>query len=189
VNALRQVTDTEHFTICVVGHLREEKDSLRAAWASRELPDGSTIRIIQAGKAYNDEWRQHAFLEQQNNPRYRWWGEVSQHEVKELMAEARVMVMSSIMEGGANAISEACVAGLPIIASDIAGNRGLLGDDYAGYYPVKDTRALASLMLRAEREPTFLEQLRQHCIARADLFKPEKECAEINKIVDELTRQ
>ena len=32
-------------------------------------------------------------------------------------------------------VSEAVVAGLPVIASDIDGNRGLLGEKYAGLLP------------------------------------------------------
>ena len=49
-------------------------------------------------------------------------------------------------------ISEAVAAGVPIIASDIEGAKGLLGDSYDGYFPVKDTQALGALLLRAEVE-------------------------------------
>ena len=80
------------------------------------------------------------------------------------------MVMSSRMEGGANAVSEACVAGLPVLASDIPGNRGLLGDDYGAYYPVADTAALRELLLRAERDPEWLAGLARQCRARAPLL-------------------
>jgi glycosyltransferase involved in cell wall biosynthesis len=44
------------------------------------------------------------------------------------------MVLASHMEGGANVIIEAVCAGVPVLASDIGGNRGMLGDDYAGYF-------------------------------------------------------
>jgi len=63
------------------------------------------------------------------------------------------------MEGGANVISEAVVANLPILASDIVGSVGLLGKDYDGYYPVEDTSALRALMLKAESDETFLPSL------------------------------
>ena len=85
------------------------------------------------------------------------------------------MVLSSILEGGANVISEAVVAGLPVVASEIAGSVGLLGQDYPGYYPVGDTAALAKLILRAEQEPAYLNDLRRHCAARAALFDPARE--------------
>jgi len=39
---------------------------------------------------------------------------------------------------------------VPVIASRIPGNIGMLGTDYAGYYPLADERALARLLSRAD---------------------------------------
>ena len=58
------------------------------------------------------------------------------------------MVLSSLSEGGANVISEAVAAGVPVLASRIDGSVGLL-DDYPGYFPVRDTAALARLLERS----------------------------------------
>jgi glycosyltransferase involved in cell wall biosynthesis len=87
------------------------------------------------------------------------------------------MVLPSVMEGGANVISEATVAGLPVIASDIDGSIGLLGDDYAGYFPVQDTDVLRDILLRAEAEPKFLKKLEKQCKKCAGSFtrKAEKQ--------------
>jgi glycosyltransferase involved in cell wall biosynthesis len=85
------------------------------------------------------------------------------------------MVLPSIMEGGANVISEAIVAGLPVIASDIDGSVGLLGEDYAGYYPVQDTQRLRELLLKAETEPDYLQMLEKQCTKRAGSFTREAE--------------
>jgi len=175
----------DHFDICVIGHLREEKDSLRAGLAARLLPEDSTIRILQAGRAQSEEWRESAMDEHVINPRYHWLEELPGTRIKALLVQSRAMVVSSIMEGGANVVSEACVAGTPVLASDIAGNIGLLGKDYPGYYPVKDTQALADLMLRAEREPAFLAKLTQHCETKANLFQPAQESNSINQLVTE----
>lgn len=163
------------FDVCVIGHLREEKDPLRAAFAVRDLPSSSRIRVIHLGKAHNDDWARQAEDEMKRNPRYVWRGEVPGWAVRKTFVKAQLMVLSSIMEGGANVISEACVAGVPVIASDIEGSIGLLGDDYPGYYPVGDTAALGALLRRAEEEPEFLADLTKHCDARATLFGPEAE--------------
>jgi putative glycosyltransferase (TIGR04348 family) len=173
-----------HFDVCVVGHLREEKDSLRAAYAVRDLPEHSRLRVVQVGKAHSAEWDAAAHAEMASNPRYRWRGEVTPGRVRHLMARARLMVMSSVMEGGANVVSEACVAGLPVIASAIPGNVGLLGDNYPGYYPARDTAALQALLLRAETEPAFVDRLRRHCLTRARLFTPEAEKNALKAIVE-----
>lgn len=175
------------FDVCVVGHLREEKDSLRAAYAVRDLPEASRLHVIQVGKAHTPAWAQVASAEMALNHRYIWLGEVTPGRVRRLMAQARLMVMSSVMEGGANVVSEACVAGLPVIASAIAGNRGLLGDDYPGYYPARDTHALQRLLLKAETDPAFLATLRRHCQARAPLFTPEAEKSALAAVIQSVT--
>jgi glycosyltransferase involved in cell wall biosynthesis len=112
-----------------------------------------------------------------SNPRYLWRGEVPRWKVRGAQGRASLMVLSSILEGGANVISEAVVAGLPVIASEIAGSVGLLGRAYPGYFPVGDTAALAKLILRAEQEPAFLNELRRQCASRSALFDPARERA------------
>jgi len=124
-----------YFDICVIGHLRDEKDSLRTALAARDLPTSSRIRVIHLGKAHNEEWAARARQEMSRNPRYVWRGEVPGWAVRKEFVKTQLMVLSSIMEGGANVVSEAVVAGVPVIASDIPGSVGLLGEDYPGYYP------------------------------------------------------
>ncbi|MEQ6888989.1 selenoneine biosynthesis selenosugar synthase SenB [Halomonas sp. CS7] len=172
-----------HLDVLVVGHLREEKDPLRAALAVRDLPPGSRLRIIQLGGAHDEAWAKAAFEEMAVNPRYRWLGDLPRWRVRQWMARARLMVISSRMEGGANVVSEACVAGLPVLASAIPGNRGLLGRDYAGYFPVADTAALGDLLRRAEAQPAFVEALRRQVSARAPWFTPAAEREALARVI------
>jgi len=160
----------QHFDVCVAGHLREEKDSLRTAYAVRDLPSDSRLRVLHYGKAHNEEWARVATAEMKINPRYHWFGEKPHWQVRQAYACCHLMVLSSIMEGGANVVSEACVAGLPVIASDIDGSVGLLGEDYVGYYPVGNTNALRALLLTAENDRAFCQTLAQQCHQRAGLF-------------------
>ncbi len=177
---------TRHFDVLVAGHLREEKDSLRAAYAVRDLPEESRIRVVHLGQAHREDWSVAAREEMARNPRYRWRGEVPGWAVRRAFGRARLMVLSSVMEGGANVISEAAVAGLPVIASDIHGTVGLLGPDYPGYYPVKDTAALTACLQRAEREPGYLQALERGVKARAALFTPEHERAGWVRVLESL---
>ena len=179
---------TRTFTVCVIGHLREEKDPFRAAYAVRSLPAESRIRIVHLGQGHTPEWEDQARAEMRANPRYVWRGEVSFGEVRRVMQRAQLMVLSSRMEGGANVISEACVARLPVIASRIPGSVGLLGDDYPGYFPLEDTAALAELLLRAERDRRFYAELKKGCAARAPLFTPARERAGLKQLLAEFMR-
>jgi len=174
----------ESFGVCVIGHLRDEKDSLRAAYAARLLPEESQIHVFCAGKAHNDAWHHKAEQEMAENPRFEWLGELDKTRTRQLMANSQVMVISSVMEGGANVVSEACRACLPVLASDIPGNIGLLGPDYAGYFSVGDEQALASLLQRAETEPAFLESLKTQVGNLAERFRPEKERASLEQALN-----
>lgn len=172
------------FNVCVVGHLRREKDSLRTAMAARLLPAHSAIYVLQAGKAHDDTWKAAALEEEARNSRFQWLGEIEREDTQALMLSSQAMVISSVMEGGANVVSEACRAGLPILASDIAGNRGLLGDDYPGYFPAGNEKALAALLHRTENDPEFLESLRQRVATKVSDFTPAAERAALVSALD-----
>jgi len=164
-----------YFDICVVGHLRDEKDSLRAAYAVRDLPNNSRIRIRHYGKAHNDEWVKMAEDEMKINDRYHWFGEVKQWQIREAYGKCHLMVLSSNMEGGANVISEATIAKLPVIASNIDGSIGLLGKTYPGYYPVQNTASLTEVLLKAETDAEFVQTLSQHMDSQLSRYHPDQE--------------
>jgi putative glycosyltransferase (TIGR04348 family) len=161
--------------VSVIGHLRDVKDPLRAALAARLLPAASRVRIEQVGRAYTPEWAQRARAEMATNPRYRWRDDVPAAGVRHLLARSHAMAITSLSEGGANVVSEAIVAGVPILASRMDGNVGLLGRDYGGYFAVGDTRALARLMRRLEEDPPFVAVLGKALRARSPLFRPARE--------------
>src|SRR5262245_29803744 len=175
------------FDVAVIGHLREVKDPFRAAQAARLLPDGSRIRIVHLGAAENPQWAAMATAEMRDNPRYVWRGDRPRAEVRRLLGRARAMVLSSVSEGGANVISEAVAAGLPVLASRIDGSVGLLGRDYPGYFPVGDTAALARLLQRIETQPEFLMRLHRAIVRRAGLFRPAAEKAAWKKLLQEIS--
>jgi len=166
-----------HIDLCVIGHLRDVKDPLRAAEAARLLPPASRVRVVQIGRAYSADWAAKATAEMAANPRYLWRDDVPRAAVQNLLRRSHAMILSSISEGGANVISEAIVAGVPILASRMDGNVGLLGADYPAYFPVGDTQALARLMRRIEVDRRFVVTLRRAIARRAPLFRPEREVA------------
>ena len=179
---------SRYFEICVAGHLRDEKDSLRAAYAARLVPPSSRLRIVALGKAHDAAWSAAATAETAGSPRFVWRGEVAGWQVRRQFARSHAMVISSVMEGGANIVSEAIVAGVPVLASSIDGNVGLLGEDYAGYFPVGDTEALAALLQRAETDPRFLAGLDAHCRRLRPLFALGREQAAWKRLLAEFCR-
>jgi putative glycosyltransferase (TIGR04348 family) len=175
--------------VSVIGHLRDVKDPFRAAEAARLLPATSRIRIVHIGRAYSAEWAAKAKAEMAANPRYLWRDDVPRAVVQKLLRRSHAMVLSSLSEGGANVISEAIVAGVPILASRMDGNVGLLGADYPGYFPVGDTKALARLLQRIEGDRRFVAALRRAIARRAPLFRPQREIAAWRRLLAELSAQ
>ena len=176
-----------YFDICVIGHLREEKDPFRTALAARLMPECSRLRVIHLGKAHTSQWRERGKAEMENNSRYIWKGEVPSWRVRQEYARTHLMVISSNQEGGANVVSEAIMAGVPIIASKIPGNTGLLGQDYPGYYPVQDEFELAKLLEHAETHPKFLRELYLNGRRLRKNFLPSKEAAQWRRIIKMIT--
>jgi len=177
---------TGSFDVAVIGHLREVKDPFRAAQAARRLPASSRIRILHLGAAETPGWAAAAKAEMAINPRYVWRGDRPRADVRRLLGRARAMVLSSLSEGGANVISEAVAAGVPILATRIDGSLGLLGRDYPGYFPVGDTQALAQLLVRIETDRAFRKRLARAIARRSPLFRPARETAEWKSLIEEV---
>lgn len=173
------------FEVCVSGHLREVKDPFRLAAALQHMPPQSRIRAVQIGGAMNPAMQREVQRWMRREPRYRWLNEMTHGAALRRLARARVMVISSRMEGGANVVTEALAARVPIIASRIAGNIGMLGRGYVGYYPPGDERALARLLWRAESDPVFYGRLRRQCIARRHLIRRSREKEALRSLLQE----
>src|SRR5262249_19291911 len=176
------------FEVAVVAHLREVKDPLRTARAARLLPAGSRIEVGQAGTALAPGMLRATGREQRENGRYRWLGEVPRWKARQLIARARLLVVPSESEGGANVVSEALAAGTPVIATRISAMKAILGDSYPGLFAVGSTRQLAFLLARAEREPAFLADLRRRCAARRGVVSQQRERSALRGLLLELER-
>jgi len=166
---------SRNFDVCVIGHLRAVKDPFRAALAARSLPASSRIRILQIGGAMTKAMAARAQAEMRRNPLYQWLGEQTPSRVRRILASCQLCVISSRMEGGANVISEAIMEEIPILASRVDGNVGILGPKYPGLFNVTDTRELASLLQRAESDADFRKELRSRIKELAPLFDPKRE--------------
>jgi len=171
------------FEVLVVAHLRPEKDPLRAAQAARELDGDSRVRVVHAGAALSPQMRRAAMAEMRANSRYVWLGDLPGWKARRLIARARVLCITSEMEGGANVLSEAVAAGTPVLASRIPAMRAILGGGHPGLFRFGDTSALARLLRRAERDAHFLSELRRRSLQARPLLSPAKEKAALREVL------
>ncbi len=177
-----------NFDVTMIGHLRAEKDPatfMRAA-GLLTLPH---IRMFHIGSALDPGLGELAKKTTQHCPQYHWLGNLAHAATRQRLKRSHLMVITSIMEGGANVIIEAITSGVPVLASDISGNRGMLGEKYAGYFPVGDSLKLAQLIKLTATDKKFYRHLQTQCAARAPLFSPELEHATLLKLVNKCINQ
>ena len=147
------------FRICVIGHLRSEKDPMRTLAALARIDD-QRIEVVHLGASLDPCLEKEAKAGMRRDRRYRWLGGVPHARALRWLASSHAMVISSRMEGGANVVSEALRIGVPVLASLIPGNVGLLGPGYAGYFSLEDDAALAQLIASAKSSKAFYRTLK-----------------------------
>ena len=168
------------FRVCVIGHLREEKDPLRIVAALPHID--ADLEVIHLGAPLDPQ-----LVPRTDDPRYRWLGSVPHARALRWLASSHAMVISSRMEGGANVVCEALRIGVPVLASRISGNIGLLGNGYAGYFPLGDERALARLITRALKDRSFYERLQKSVHRLRSMVSPQAEARALLTVLKGLT--
>lgn len=173
----------------MVGHLRDEKSPQTLFETARLLAGQPTLFMDHVGDGLDPALGEQARATAAVCPNYRWLGGQAHEATRRRIQRAHVLVHSSRMEGGAHVIMEAVRSGTPVLASSIAGNIGMLGKDYAGYFEWGDASALAALLQRCHDTPGpqgLLAQLGAQCARRAPLFEPGAERSALLQLVHQL---
>lgn len=174
---------SRYFDVTMIGHMRNEKDPATFMHAA-EFVQAKKIRLIHIGSALDPALGKLAEKTRQHYSQYQWLGNLSHAATRQRLKRSQLMAITSRMEGGANVIIEAVTSGVPVLASDIPGNRGMLGEKYAGYFPCGDSLKLAQLIERAADDPKFYGRLHSQCADRAALFAPQRERASLLKLLE-----
>jgi putative glycosyltransferase (TIGR04348 family) len=185
------------FRAVMVGHLREEKSPETLFQAAQWLAAHQDIQIEHIGAALDPALGAQAQACAAANANYHWLGSLSHEATLQHIQQAHILIHASRMEGGAHVIMEALCSATPVLASRIEGNIGMLGGDYAGYFPLGDAPALADLLIacrndvvqaghRADASIGLYQTLQAQCAQRAPLFDPRHEQAALIQLVREL---
>ena len=183
---LRDHTTSCTFDFMAVGHLRVEKDPLTLMRSVRLFGANDGVRIVHIGAALDPELEREARRTACECNHYRWLGALAPSLTRRRLARARALVHMSRVEGGANAVVEAIRSNVPVLASRIDGNIGLLGHDYDGYFPVGDAAALARIMRQFLNEPAWAKHLAAQCASREFLFTSEREADALRALVKDM---
>lgn len=176
----------DEFRVVVLAHLREVKDPLLAARASRKLSDSSQVTVHHGGRAHDKTWEERAIREMEANHRYTWHRELDAEAALVLLATADVLACTSLSEGGANVVTEALAMGVPVIGTRIGGNVGILGEDHPGLFPVGDAETMAAVLHRLETDRDAMADLVRRTKDRSKIAAPENERAGLSALIDRL---
>jgi glycosyltransferase involved in cell wall biosynthesis len=92
-------------------------------------------------------------------------------DIGRFMSEAQLFVLSSVTEGLSLTLLEAMAAGLPVVATDVGGNREVVADGRTGHLvPAKSPNELAAAMLRLIRDPALSSAMGRAGRQRAEEF-------------------
>jgi putative glycosyltransferase (TIGR04348 family) len=174
------------FRACVLAHLRPVKDPLLPFAALALLPRDLPLEVVFAGRALVPGLAAEIAAATVADPRARWLGELPRRAARRLLASSHACLVPSLGEGGANVISEAIACGTPVLASNVPGNTGLLGDDWPGLFAVGDAAALAALLRRLGEDAGFQNELATRLAALRPLVAPARERAAWAGILHEL---
>ena len=145
------------FTIIMTGNMRKEKNPALAVAAAEKISPALEIHHYgECTSTGSENVIEHGIF--------------SHDTMLDAMSSAGVLLNTSFQEGGANAICEAVTMGLPVSASAIPGNIGMLGEDYVGLFPSNDLDALVNMLEKTANDPDFYALLKKQLAARAPLF-------------------
>jgi glycosyltransferase involved in cell wall biosynthesis len=148
------------------------KDLIWAADLLKVVRDDTHLLIVGDGP---QRWRLERYRDQiEIADRVRFLGERS--DVPRLMPHFDCLWLGSEYEGQSNAVLEAMAAGVPVVATEIAGNRDLVVHGETGFLvPVGDRAGFARWTHRLLDDPDLAQRCGQASVARVrDEFSLEK---------------
>ena len=186
VDSERSKSDSE-FRVVLISNIRSVKDPLIASRACRLISPASKLKITHVGYCLDEGLGLELTQENKSNIRYEWVGGLSRLEAMTILSESHVLLITSQHEGAGRVVGEAIQLGVPIVSTNNLGVTGILGDDYEGYYPVGDAKALSDILTKAEEDKEFLAQLNIHCQNRSSLFDIEEEKKNWEKLINDFS--
>jgi glycosyltransferase involved in cell wall biosynthesis len=142
-----------------VARLHPVKDQTTLLHAVRQVADAEPdfrLDIVGDGPAWDELAALHEKLALERHVRFLGF----RGDVREMLGGADLFVLSSVSEGISLTLLEAMAAGLPVVATDVGGNREVVAHRETGLLvPPRSPEALAAAMLRLVRDPATARRM------------------------------
>lgn len=144
--------------IIFVGRLSKEKGIIQLLNILEFLPKDVNLLILGSGPLEN------LITEAaQKSPNLKYLGYKSKEETLELMKGSDLLIQPSLVEGISSTLLEAMACNIPIIASNVSGNRELITNNENGFLidpnnPELIAKCIVELLLDKEKYSKFVEK-------------------------------
>jgi len=177
----------DYFSFIFVGRLCEQKNLFflikHLATLTEEMKEPFMLNIVGDGPI--KEKLQHFADNLGMSERIQWHGWLTKSEIVKLLQGSDCFINPSLCEGMPNAVLEAMACGLPVIASDVAGNNALIIDGDNGFlFNLNDNLKMIDCLNRLISNHDL--RLKMGKIAREKLIKNfewSKTASEYNRII------
>jgi glycosyltransferase involved in cell wall biosynthesis len=170
-----------HFVLVNVGRLSKQKNQRLLLEMLRDLDD-ATLLIVGDGELAGEMRRSAASFGVAT--RVRFTGELPMEEVADILQQADLFLLPSLYESFCLAAVEAMQHGLPVVATDMACLREVLGDRQL-FFPLNDTKRLLAIVARLLVSPEERKTMAEAGRARARLFSVERMVTEYECLIQE----
>jgi glycosyltransferase involved in cell wall biosynthesis len=145
--------------ILFVGRLRKQKNvSFLLEQLARMNPGDFQLHIV--GDGPDREMLQGCAAKLRIDRTVTWHGWISRPLLRDIYHAADCVVNVSVYEGMSNVLLEAMACALPVIASNVPGNRDVVSDGLTGLlFDLREPRALIAALQRLRAEPLFATAL------------------------------
>jgi len=143
-----------------IGNLIASKQIDTIIRALGRMRDRDTMRLLVIGGGPEEQSLKAMVMRLGLSQNVTFVGRVAPSQIPEYLAALDALVLGSSSEGRSNAVLEAMAAGVPVIASDIAGVREVIQDGATGLlFAVGDDEELVTHMERLVDDPTLRVRL------------------------------
>lgn len=139
--------------LLTVGSLIRRKRIETLLYALSQIKDENYVKLRIVGNGPERDYLRDIVDRLSIREHVEFIGSVPPEDVEQHMKWADIFVFASESEGRPNAVLEAMAAGLPVIATDIAGIRELIGTDAGLLFPAGDALALSRCIIKLRDEP------------------------------------
>lgn len=170
---------------CIVGKLEGVKGHKRLLSVVKKLTDnGLCTRLTIVGdgplRAELEEFIKESHLE---NHVHLTGFDINPYKY---IAKSDLLVCASFSEGFSSVVAEALILGIPVITTDCAGMKEMLGDNQYGIIVNNDEESLYCGIADLISNPEKLESYRQAAIKRGEFFEPKQTVGAVEKMLEEI---